>query len=237
MDVLQQLAEEGGRLQAAAARDLTAPVPSCPGWSVLDVVQHTAEVYEHKLACIALGGDKPDPWPPVWPEQDALAWFADAHRRVLEVLRTTDPAAPSWTWWPADQTAGFWRRRMAQETAMHRADVELAFGTPTPIDPELAVDGIDELLELMLAGDWTGDEAPDLTGVVAVATTGRAWTITMTADQVSLEESGDPVATVSGEASPLLLWLYGRAADDVVDLTGDPAGAVILRARLALATQ
>ena len=43
-----------------------------------------------------------------------------------------DPAAPSWTWWPDDQTAGFWLRRMAQETAVHRVDVELPLGATTP---------------------------------------------------------------------------------------------------------
>jgi len=42
---------------------------------------------------------------------------------------------------------------MMQETVIHRADVESATGTPSPVDPEVAVDGIDELLVRMLAYD------------------------------------------------------------------------------------
>src|SRR4051794_35684480 len=110
---LDMLALEGTRLCTAAARDLEAEVPACPGWTVADVVRHTAEVYEHKIACVELGGVAPAPWPPSWPaDRQPLTWFDDAHQRLLELLTHTDPAAPSWTWWPADQSAGFWIRRM-----------------------------------------------------------------------------------------------------------------------------
>jgi uncharacterized protein (TIGR03083 family) len=237
---LELLTSDGLLLRTAAERDLSATIASCPGWDVRDAVRHTAQVYEHKLACVALGGPAPDPWPPQWPEgSDSLAWFDDAHRRVVEMLRTTDPGAPSWTWWPDDQTAGFWLRRMAQETAVHRVDVELAFGTATPVDPELAADGIDELLYLMLAGDWTGDEQPDLTGTVAVVTPKRSWTIRMAGDRVDVDEAEgeDVAATVAGEPAALLLWLWGRAPDEAVTLSGEPAQIAKLRERIAVATQ
>lgn len=238
---LELLAEDGAALRAAAAAvDLTTAVPTCPGWSVRDAVEHTAEVYEHKLACIAAAGSKPDPWPPSWPaDRNPLEWFDDALGRVVEVLRTTDPAAPSWTWWPPDQSAGFWVRRMAQETAVHRVDVQLAAGGCTPVDAELAVDGIDELLDLMLAGDWTGDEEPTLTGTTVAATAHRAWTIAMLSERVDVTEGASPEAeaTVSADPSALLLWMYGRQPDDAVRITGEAAAAAGLRARLELATQ
>ena len=44
---------------------------------------------------------------------------------------------------------------------MHRADVEAAAGTVTPVDRELALDGIDEVLLMMLAGDWSDDLEAD----------------------------------------------------------------------------
>ena len=46
----------------------------------------------------------------------------------------------------------FWIRRMAQETVIHRVDAELALGEPfAPIPDDLALDGIDEVLERFLA--------------------------------------------------------------------------------------
>ena len=236
---LELLATEGDVLVRTAARGLDAPVPPCPGWTVRDVVAHTAEVYEHKMACIRLAGTRPDPGPPPWPtDRDPTVWYAEAHRRLLDVLRTTEPSAPSWTWWPPDQTAGFWVRRMAQETAVHRADVESAFSEITPVDPELARDGIDEVLHLMLAGAWTDDPQPELTGTVEVATDGHRWQIAMSADGVTVAmPAGDATARVCAAPSNLLLWLWGRLPDSAVVIAGDDATARRLRQRLALATQ
>jgi hypothetical protein len=61
----------------------------------------------------------------------------------------------------------------------------------------------------------------------------------MRADAVDVQEGSDDSAeaTVAAEPSPLLLWLYGRAPDDVVTLSGDAETARRLRKRLALATQ
>lgn len=233
---LETLRTDGDLLLLTARRDLAAPIPTCPGWTVRDAVEHTAEVYEHKLACVAAGGARPDPWPPVWPEdRDPLEWYADAHARLVATLTSTDPGAPSWTWWPEDQTAGFWVRRMAQETAVHRADVESAFGAVTPVDAELAVDGVDEVLTMMLAGDWSTDPEPSLTGTAAVETGGRRWHVTMTPVEVTVGPAGDAEATVTGDPSDVLLWLWGRG--DGVRISGDDEAARRFRERLALATQ
>lgn len=236
---LDLLRADGDLLLRTARRDPAAAVPVCPGWTVRDAVAHTAEVYEHKLACLTLAGDRPDPWPPEWPaDRDPLEWYGDTHARIVEALTGTDPAAPSWTWWPEDQTAGFWVRRMAQETAVHRADVESAFGDVTPVDPELAVDGVDEVLTMMLADDWSEQPTPHLTGTAAVETGGRRWHVTMEPAVVTVAQSSDAAdATVSGDPSCVLLWLWGRAADDAVTIAGDPDAARRFRERLALATR
>ncbi|HEX8003870.1 MAG TPA: maleylpyruvate isomerase family mycothiol-dependent enzyme [Mycobacteriales bacterium] len=235
---LDLLRADGDLLLLAAHRGLDPAVPSCPGWTVRDAVVHTAEVYEHKLACIALAGERPDPWPPSWPDRDPLEWYADAHARLVETLTATDPAAPSWTWWPDDRTAGFWVRRMAQETAVHRADVESAFGPVSPIDAELAVDGVDEVLAMMLAGDWSDLPQPSLTGTAAVETGGRRWHVDLAPALVTVTESGEPAAaTVAGEPGDVLLWLWGRAPDSAVRIDGDASSVGRFRERLALATR
>lgn len=236
---LETLDADSKLLAASAARDLTAPVPFCHDWAVADVVKHVAEVYEHKIAAIERQGERPDPWPPKWPEgRDALDWFGDARERLLGALAHADPGATAWTWWPPNQTAGFWVRRMTQETAVHRVDVEAATGTASAIDNELALDGIDEVLMVMLAGDWSVDPQPHLTGTVDVTADDRLWQVTMTSTEVEVGPRGRPPdATVSADPSTLLLWLWGRAADSEVEITGDALAARRFRARLAAATQ
>lgn len=236
---LGRVQDDGDRLAAVARGDLSATVPSCPGWTVRDLVSHVAEVYEDKIARTALGR-APDPWPPAWPaDRDPVDWFIDAHERLLEMLRERGPDAPSATWWPPDQTVGFWGRRMAHETAVHRVDAELAAGTATPVDADLALDGVDEILVIMLAGDWS-DAPSDIATAqrVAISTGGRRWIATLEPEAVTIdEEDGDGVASVEGESSDVLLWLWGRAGDERVRRSGDEAALRLLRSRLVLATQ
>jgi uncharacterized protein (TIGR03083 family) len=230
---------DGRRLADVATGGLAADVPSCPGWTVRDLVRHVAQVYEHKIACTELRRE-PEPWPPEWPaDRDPIEWFSDAHARLLEMFDRSGPTTPSATWWPPDQTVGFWARRMAHETAVHRADAELAAGDPTPIDADLATDGVDEILQIMLAGDWS--EAPDDTATgqrVAVVTGGRTWNVQLSREAVAVTEGeGAREAAVEGEPSEVVLWLWGRAGDERVTRSGDADVLRVLRARLVLATQ
>jgi hypothetical protein len=128
---------------------------------------------------------------------------------------------------------------MAHETAVHRTDAELAVGTPAPLDDELAVDGVDEVLLLMLAGDWSDDPDDAATGQrVAISAGGRTWRVTLEKGSVSVTEDGGTAdATLGGEPSDALLWLWGRAPDDRVMRSGDDDAIRLLRSRLVLATQ
>ena len=213
---LDLLHEEGERLLLAAEGAMDLPVPACEGWRVRDVVDHVGMVYGHKIAALELGR-RPEPGEWQGPEAgtDEIAWcHALLHRLAADLARV--PAdEPAWTWWEPDQTAGFWQRRMAQETAVHRADVESATGPITPIDADLAVDGIDELLRVMLADVGVGEVA-------------GPW---VEADGVRVVIAGTQVA---GEPSDLLLWLWGRAPSAAVEVNGDEAA---LRELLRAATQ
>lgn len=247
-----QLIEQDGRRLAEAARagDLNVVIPTCPGWDVRDCVTHTAGVYQHKIACIRLQrrpveGDDVEEAPP--PGVELLSWFDASLDALLAELRERGPDAPAYSWWPADQTVGFWFRRMAQETAVHRLDVEDGRGTPTPIDAELAVDGIDEVLELFLADDWASLDPKEWDGVdphagegstVAVRAGGQVWRSTLGPDAIPLTRGDGPGdAAVTGEPEAVLLWLWGRRPDDAVALDGDRALLAAYRDRLRLATQ
>jgi uncharacterized protein (TIGR03083 family) len=251
---VEHVRRDGSRLRQVARGDLGAAVPSCPGWSVDDLVRHVAEVYEHKIACTLLGR-APDPWPPDWPaDRDPIEWLPEAHARLLELFDRSEPTSPSATWWPPDQTVGFWARRMAHETAVHRVDGELAAGTPSPIDPDLAADGIAEILEIMLAGDWK-DEPDDAAsgqrvfiqaggevgGEAGGQAGGRSWLVTIERAAVDVTEGvrdgGTAHARIEGEPADVDLWLWGRAPDARVRRSGDDRALALLRSRLTLATQ
>jgi uncharacterized protein (TIGR03083 family) len=236
---VEYVRRDGALLADTADGNIEAYVPSCPGWQVRDLVAHVAQVYEHKIECTRLG-NAPDPWPPDWPQaNEPVPWFRDAHARLLDMFEHNDATSPSATWWPADQTVGFWARRMAHETAVHRVDVELAREVPTPVDPALATDGVDEVLHIMLAGDWSDDSDDALTGQrIVVDTGGRAWQVELDRETVAVTDgdgSGD--ARVSGAPSDVLLWLWGRASERDIEVSGDPDAPRLMRLRLLKATQ
>jgi len=232
----------------AVTKDLDASVPTCPDWTVRDLVEHLATVYQHKIACTTLQRQPEEPaeWPPPTPPGDPRDWLAASRAELLELLLDRGPAAPSATWWPPDQTVGFWYRRMAQETAVHRVDGESAVGEITPVAEDLAIDGIDEVLMIMLEGDWSdmsaedwGEVSPDAGAGQTVAVLGgdAVWRVQLRPDRVGVEIGAGPAdATVGGDPSDVLLWLWGRRPVDAVQVSGDHGAVTALRDRLVLAT-
>jgi uncharacterized protein (TIGR03083 family) len=228
------------RLREVAPEALNHPVPECPGWTGADVIRHLAEVYLHKAESIRTGVMPTDGWPPPWlsvpPAVDVLD---DCHGRLVEQFQLHVPADPAGTWWPSDQTVGFWLRRMAHETAIHRRDAESAAGVPGPLDERLALDGIDEVLTLMLEGDWSEEVVDDASGAsVAVECNEYRWTVTLEPASVAVvrgEVSAPDAATVFGHPGDVLLWLWGRGPLPAADGSADAVAE--LRARLVLATQ
>ncbi len=245
-------ADYGDLRDAASAVELTATVPSCPGWTVADLVYHLAEVYLHKVTLMRTG-EVPQEWPP--PSLTAevpLAALGRAYGALRAEFRTRGPALPALTWYDPDQTVAFWIRRMAQETVIHRIDAELAAGLPvTPVPDDLAVDGIDEVLTRMLAygsAAWPEEfaemEGEHLAGeggqdVITVAAGQAAWTVRPSPRQVIVEDGAgaNPRVVVEGSGGNLLRWLWGRAGDDAVRLAGDPAWADYLRRMLVAVTR
>jgi len=238
---LDSLATDGAALAAAARTvPLDARVPSCPGWTVRDLVAHTGGVHRGRGEVVRRRlTSRPDfDAPAAPPDADLLDWYDEGLAELLEVLRSTDPATPTWTWWPPDQTAGFWYRRMAQETVIHRVDAELAAGLSPRVGDDLAVDGIDEVLDCFLSDDWSDHPMGGHGERVQVTAGSTSWLVTLDPTSVGLSrDSGPATGTVRGSAAGVLLWLWGRAPAAAVDLSGDPAATRLLREYLAVATE
>jgi uncharacterized protein (TIGR03083 family) len=242
IDYLAALGDDGTALAAAARQGLDAPVPACQEWTVADLVLHTGMVHRHKLAIVRgrLAGP-PRPWPPPAPPRDELlGWYDQGLAELLDALGGTDPATPLWTFHPPDQTAGFWRRRMAQETVVHRVDAESAHGRSGPVPAALAADGVDEALAVFL-GPYLEDRPVGGQGGslrLEATDTGDRWQVRLLPTGIEVgpgQATAD--ATAAGRAADLLLWLWGRGPADPLERTGDPALVPRIRELAAEATQ
>jgi uncharacterized protein (TIGR03083 family) len=237
---LEALGGDSARLASVAERGLEPAVPCCAGWTVRDAVVHTGEVYWHKIMTMRLGRWPEDGEWPTEPAQseDSVGWFRAAYAALVEELTSRGPEAPSVTWWPADQTVGFWYRRMAQEVAVHRVDVELAHDDVTWIPDDIAVDGVDEVLRLFLPA-WGADAVPaGATGqAVAIESGGHRWVVVLDAAGARVDDSGPVAAQISGHPAAVDLWLWGRRGLGELTVEGDHDSVDALRTWLVDATQ
>ncbi len=235
-DLRARLTSDYDRMQAVS-NDLEAPVPSCPGWTVDHLLRHLAGVYLHKVACMqAL--QAPTVWAPDFSTEPAPELLHRAFTDLNAAFDARDPADRAWTWFAPDQTVGFWIRRMAHETCIHRYDAELAAGKTTPVVADLAVDGVDEALTVVLVedGDITDMAEVDLP-TIEVNTGVRSFFVRPTLTGVFVDETGEAATTIEGVPSDLLLWLWRRADAANLKVSGDPAGVAVLSRLMETATQ
>jgi uncharacterized protein (TIGR03083 family) len=228
----------------AAGADLTAKVPTTPEWTIADLVDHVAVVYLHKVECMRQG-HHPQPWPPEdLDRSDPVALLDRTYAALAAEFAARSPSTPAFTWYEPDQTVGFWIRRMAHESVIHRVDAELGAGVPIAGIPEdLARDGIDEVLVTFLGSGSPDDYGPmlgDAAGrTVRLETTGASWLVRPTREGIEVraaeEEAGD--AVVRGEPVDLLLWLWNRAGEEAVSASGDPGVVANFRRVMVAATQ
>lgn len=232
-------------MREVAARDLDAAVPSCPDWSVADLVRHTAQVFLHKVECMRTTAGPEFPWPPPGlGSEEPLALFDRAYTALVGEFANRAPEDAAATWYPPEQTVGFWIRRMAQEAVIHRVDAELALGVQiAPIPADLATDGVDEVLVRFLSFATTNwPEEFDLLKTcdgrtVAVRAGDEAWSARLTDAGVMVSESdGEAAATVSGAPDAVLLWLWRRTGNEAVSIDGDRSSVEQLHALLGATT-
>lgn len=227
---------QGRRLvELAAGADLGRPVPSCPGWSLADLLRHVAYVHTWATGYVAnawtemVEGDA---------EAELLAGEAGgehlvehaaaAHLALVGALRAAPEDLACWSFLPATSPLLFWARRQAHETAVHRVDAELAVGAQvTAMPAELAVDGLDELL-LGFMARRSRRPAPGsaAAGTIALLAADRPdrWRVELSLDGMKTsrweEEGAAPDLTLRGSASDLYYLMWNRRSPSGLDLTG-----------------
>ena len=223
---------DAARLGQVAEDNMEVVVPTCPEWTVEDLVRHVAMVYAHKVQVLRLGRP-PEPWPPESDDQaPPLTRLRTAMGELLAEFTARGPEEIGYSWYEPDQSVGFWMRRMSHETLIHRVDAELAAKVPVnPIGAERALDGIDELLVVCLgwaSRQWIEEDREQIARLeerpIAVVAADRRWLLRPGPDGITVAErpDGEADVTIHGEPADVMLWLWRRVAVDAVDVDGDP---------------
>jgi uncharacterized protein (TIGR03083 family) len=237
-DLLRLIDERSAafRVAVAAAPDLDASVPSCPGWTMFDLAQHLGAGRRKWAAIVAAGPADAPPDRSAWAgaaprEREALlAWSAGSTELLLSALREAVPERGCWTWWDGSQspqTSGAAARHQLHEIAVHTYDAQLTLGAPQPLPDEVALDGVEEFQVTCCATTVAWPHEPAV--VDYHATEGRSWRLWLSGDGARVarlptpdDAPDDPAdASARGTAGDLVLVFYGRIPVDSLKLDGD----------------
>ncbi|MGH3153107.1 MAG: maleylpyruvate isomerase N-terminal domain-containing protein [Streptosporangiaceae bacterium] len=226
-------AADGRDLLAAAETDWLRPVPHCPGWDAARLVGHMGAILDWIARIVATGepvARKDRETPPAG--HAALApWYSAHLSGTLDILTTTAADSPAWTFSSCgERRAGWWRRRLAVELAIHRWDAQHAASLggsapPRPVDAEVAAAGIQEYLTEFLPGLLAQPQVSGVTGTLHLhATDGPSeWWVDLDAraDAAAVPGHAKADTAVRGTESDLLLWLTNRGSGPSVAVLGN----------------
>ncbi|KMS71675.1 hypothetical protein ACM01_25980 [Streptomyces viridochromogenes] len=226
--------------------DMTAPVLSCPGWNLGQLLRHVGGDHRWAEEIVRTGATGPLPDDGVndlsaYTHEDAtvlIPWLTEGAARLGAALRAAGPDALAWN--PsADGSAPvvFWARRMTYETVVHRADAARAAGAGFALDKDLAVDAVEEWLEYSTFPEAfePGTDLPDLLGPDRTlhfdATDAGEWVVDLTGERPVWRPGSDgATGTARGPVTDLLLYFYQRPAPGI-ETKGDTALLDLWRTR------
>ena len=241
LDYLAHLRGESARFREVLHdADLAAPVPTCPDWRIDDLIYHLAEAFLFWAIDVRERAQDPDPIDAAKPAKptDRAALFAlydDSVGQLVTSLETTPDGVEVWTW-SDNHTVGFVRRRMPHEALIHRIDAEVATGTGSAVDAELAADGVHELLQhFFTAPAWADYRPTGPVGLLRATDNGDEWLVQVgtfsglspntgkSYDRMpcaGLADGGEPAFTVQAGARDLDAWLWNRPTLEQPRVTG-----------------
>jgi len=234
---LAALADATDRLaRDASAAGADAPVPTCPGWSVRDLLAHQGAVHRWALANVV--GDRAgarglEPFEAEGrADTDPVQWVRDGGAALLAALESAPADLDALVFLKnAPAAREFWTRRQCHETTIHAFDALSAQLGRMPsahlsdIGAPLAADGIDELLTGFLPRAKYHLRSDEPTRIaVRPSDVDIAWIVEVSAEPLvstrhtpRAGELDDAHVTFSGSATELYLGLWNRGDEFVSD--------------------
>jgi uncharacterized protein (TIGR03083 family) len=219
--------------------DESHPVPTCPGWSLKQLLRHVgrgdrwaAQIVRDRLDqppdLSSVEGGKPPPDP-----ADAISWLHGGAQRLVDAVELSGVQTAVWTFL-GERPANWWIRRRLHETSVHRADAAIALGREFSLEPDVAADGVTEFLErIEIRAGANGAPLPLADGETlhlhatdpGLGEAGE-WTIRVSGTGITWShEHGKGSVALRGGATELLLAMSRRTplADTGIDMFGDEA--------------
>lgn len=235
-------------IAAAARQDPSIPIPSCPGWTMANLLVHLGSVHRGWERQVRSRSSERIAWDTsiyasvpgllAWLGRDwdlptngqtlppgTIEWFEEGARGLADALESIGPEEAVWSW-STDHTGRHYHRMMGIETAVHRWDAQSARGEPDPLDPDLATLGIEHMMEIMLPARRRGEfRAGTGERYHFHRTDGPGeWLVCFDGSEVHMaHEHAKGDIALRGSASDLLLWLWGRDTSTRLEVFGDQA--------------
>jgi uncharacterized protein (TIGR03083 family) len=213
------IATHSAGVAAAASGHLDVPIEHCPGWTMVDLVQHLTEVQWFWSTVVEqILQERPQEGRPINIDRSELIErFTSGAQHLERVLAASDQAMRVYTWAPQQQNVAFVTRHQVQEIVVHHWDAAHAAGAVFSLDPVVAADSVEEFLTFSVSND---DDPIDPPGVTLGGSLGlkcsdvdRSWTLVDgdAPSTVRFTEGIEPdTPRIEGTASDILLWLYSR---------------------------
>ncbi len=214
---LYAIRREAGRI-VQAADDPNVEVPTCPGWTLIDLLWHVVQVEQfwHQIVSRRLS----DPDRVTFPERRSdyalLHWTMIGARDLVELLTDRGPVVDHWTW-IGEAPDGWVARRVANELTIHRTDAQFASGRAVSIEATRAIDIVDEYLGWMFPEP---DEQSGAEAFVVEISNGPDGPVRW---ERRLGGLRSPTRLV-GDADAVVGRLWGRPITGILDVEGDEDG-------------
>jgi uncharacterized protein (TIGR03083 family) len=216
--------------------DVAAPVPTCPGWNVSQLLCHVDGGHRWVAEIVKTRAAQP---PPDTALRDLsgstnenparlAASLTEGAAQLAAALREAGPGEQMWCPVAGGGTP-FYARRFTHETAVHRADAAIALGVDYTLDADVAVDGVEEWLELgslpfhFEVHPWMRELlGPGRTIGLHATDVDTHWLLDLTGDAISWRHGDEPAAAaIHAPLTELLLLIYRRRPVTAVEVTGD----------------